>query len=557
MPVALNIVIGGEAGQGLVTLGELLARSLVRGGYHIIVTQDYQNRIRGGHNTFRIRTSSTSVLAPREPIDLLVALSAETIALHRHELSPVSLALADETLKVNDNGCLNIPFKQLSESRYVNVVALGAIAALIGIDNRLVANVVDDAFSEKGVAIEESNQRALSAGYRWGMAQKSPLSRLAGISKPTERMMMNGNDAIVLGALSAGLRFYSFYPMTPSTPIGLELAALAEKMGIVVEQGEDEIAVINMALGASFVGAPSMVATSGGGFALMVESVSLAGMTETPIVIVVGQRPGPATGLPTRTEQGELEFILHAGHGEFPRAVFAPGDVEQCFELTRRAFELAEKYQGPVFVLHDLFLADAYQSVTPFDIDSLPQFGPTLNEKPVSLPYKRHAITKSGISSRLLPGLSEHLVVTDSDEHDESGHLTEDLSMRVKMVDKRLRKSEGLRQEVVIPEYIGDASPEVLLVSWGSTRGAAREAAAMLENGGMRTATLHFSQVWPLVPEHFLGRLKNAREAVCVEGNASGQFARLIRRETGFQIKRHVHRYDGLPITPEYIMRSL
>jgi 2-oxoglutarate ferredoxin oxidoreductase subunit alpha len=289
----------------------------------------------------------------------------------------------------------------------------------------------------------------------------------------------------------------------------------------------------------------------------MVESVSLAGITETPIVMVVGQRPGPATGLPTRTEQGELEFVLHSGHGEFPRAVFAPGDAEQCFHLARKALELAEHYQTPVFILTDLYLADCYQAVPPFEIESLPQSVPETDQQPVSTPYKRYAITKSGVSPRLLPGALEHLVVADSDEHDEAGHLTEDLSLRTKMVDKRLRKGDGLRKEVVPPDYEGEDSPDMLLVSWGSTRGSALEAASELRDRGVRAATMHFSQVWPLVPEQFIDRLKAAKQVVSIESNAFGQFARLIRRETGFHIRKQVHRYDGLPITPEYILRHV
>ena len=554
---ALNIVIGGEAGQGLVTLGELLAKSLVRSGYSILVTQDYQNRVRGGHNTFRIRTGPGEILAPQEPIDLLVALNADTVALHRDDLSDRGLTLADAAFELNDNSCVNVPYKELATGRYVNVAALGVVSSLLGLNQALVVGLVQDTFGSRGPEVAEENRKALDAGFRWGESQDAPLSKLPPVSSTTERLVMNGNDAIALGALSAGLRFYAFYPMTPSTTIGLTLAGHAQKMGLVVEQGEDEIAAINMALGASYAGAPSMVATSGGGFALMVESVSLAGMTETPIVMVVAQRPGPATGLPTRTEQGDLEFVLHGGHGEFPRAIFAPGTVQECFHLTRKAFELAERYQSPVFVLTDLFMADANQAVEPFEVEGLSQFGPSPDQEPGSLPYKRYAITESGVSPRLLPGMSEHLVVTDSDEHDEAGHLTEDLSLRVRMVEKRLRKGDGLREEVVPPEYRGDDSPDLLLVTWGSTRGAVLEAASLLNTNGARTASLVFSQVWPLVPEQFMGRLESAGRIVCVEGNAFGQFARLIRRETGFHIQERVLRYDGLAITPEYVLSHL
>jgi 2-oxoglutarate ferredoxin oxidoreductase subunit alpha len=370
--------------------------------------------------------------------------------------------------------------------------------------------------------------------------------------------MMNGNEAIALGAVSAGLKFYSFYPMTPSTSIGISLAGWARELGLIVEQAEDEIAVLNMALGASFAGAPSMVATAGGGFALMGEAVSLAGMTETPVVIVVAQRPAPATGLPTRTEQGDLEFVLHAGHGEFPRAIFAPGSVEQCFDLAKRSLHTAERYQGPVFILTDQFLADSYRTITPFELDgTLPVQPWSTKGLEIATPYQRFALTATGVSPRLLPGLTEHLVVAGSDEHTEDGHITEDLSMRTRMVLKRLTKGEGIRSEVVPPEHLGDGKPEVLLLCWGSSRGAVLEAAEDLRSKGERVATIHFSQVWPLVPKQFMGHLQEAKRVICVEGNATGQMARLIRRETGFQIDERILRYDGLPFTPEYILRQL
>jgi 2-oxoglutarate ferredoxin oxidoreductase subunit alpha len=418
------------------------------------------------------------------------------------------------------------------------------------------ARTVDDFFGKKGANLAAENHRALAAATEWAAAHATSRHKLTPASNPPERLMMNGNEAIALGAISAGLRFYSFYPMTPSTSISLNLAGQAKTMGLIVEQAEDEIAAINMAVGASFAGAPSMVGTSGGGFALMVEGVSLAAMTETPLVIVVAQRPGPATGLPTRTEQSDLEFVLHAGHGEFPRAIFSPGTVEECFHLTRRALELAERYQGPMFLLTDQFLADSYRAVEPFAVENLDTVR-VGTEAVVSSPYLRFAITESGVSPRLVPGITEHLVVADSDEHAEDGHITEDLSVRRQMVEKRLRKGEGIRPEVIAPEMVGESNPDLLLVSWGSSKGAVQEAATRMRSEGERVATLHFSQVWPLVPEQFMGHLDSARQVVCIEGNAFAQLARLILRESGFQIKRKVLRYDGLPLTPESILREL
>jgi len=551
----LNIVIGGEAGQGLVTVGELLSKSLVRSGYSICVTQIYQSRIRGGHNTFNIRVGTDEVGAPQEKINLLVALNRETVELHKNELVEGGLAVVDEKNGAGCDICLKVPYRQFSSPRTMNVAALGVAGCLLGLDEHVITQIVDQAFGKKHPEAAEENRRALTEAFIWTSDKSSIFEKLPRIENPNPRLMMNGNDAISLGALSAGVKFYSFYPMTPSTSIGINLAAEALRMGLVVEQAEDEIAAINMAIGASFAGAPAMVATSGGGFALMVEGTSLAGMTETPVVIVLGQRPAPATGLPTRTEQADLEFALHSGHGEFPRAIFAPGTIEECFHLTRKAFHIAETYQSPVVILTDQFIADSYRAVAPFDIGNLPSIktGSSVNE--AALPYRRHAFTENGVSMRLLPGLTQHLVVTDSDEHYEDGHITEDLSIRKRMVEKRLKKYIGMKKEVVAPSFRGDSNPDLLFVSWGSTTGSVLEAASRLDK--MRVATLHFSQVWPLVPDNFLKTLESAGEVVCVEGNACGQFARLIRRETGFEIKKHIRRYDGLPITPEYILRNL
>jgi 2-oxoglutarate ferredoxin oxidoreductase subunit alpha len=553
----LTLLIGGEAGQGLVTLGQLLAKSLVNSGYSILVTQSYQSRIRGGHNTFAIRVSTEAVVAPRESVDLLIAMNAETVTLHRAEVAGGGLIVADEAHGTETDSCLLVPYQQLGETRFANVVALGVVSVLLGLDQPLVAKTLDDFFGKKDHEMAEKNKQILTTALDWCGQQTVTFEKLSPVAQPIQRMVMNGNEAIAMGALSAGVKFCSFYPMTPATSIALNLAAQAGRMGLVVEQAEDEIAAINMAIGASFAGVPSIVPTSGGGFALMTEGVSLAGMTETPLLIVVAQRPGPATGLPTRTEQADLELVLYAGHGEFPRAIFSPGTVEECFWLARKSVEVAAKFQSPVFLLTDQFLADSSRAVTPFDIDNLQAIDPGIETDASSLPYSRYAITPSGVSPRLLPGMTKHLVVADGDEHLVDGHLTEDLKVRNLMVEKRLRKEQGIMAEVVPPEFQGDESPDLLLVTWGSSKGSVMEAAAKLRNDSTRVGILHFSQVWPLVPDQFLGYLQSAGEVVCVEGNVYGQLARLVRRETGFGAHRRVLRYDGLPITPEYILREL
>jgi 2-oxoglutarate ferredoxin oxidoreductase subunit alpha len=477
--------------------------------------------------------------------------------MHLSELAPDGFVIAGETFCGKRERCLGVPLGRLGEKQYENIAALGVLCAVLGLDPAIAVAVLEETFGKKHPEAVEGNRRALESAYSWSRERSDFQRPLPAPAHRRPRIILNGNEAIALGAVSAGLRFAAFYPMTPATSIPLTLIGMADRMGLVVEQAEDEIAAINMAIGASYAGASSMVATSGGGFALMVEGVSLAAMTETPLVVVVAQRPGPATGLPTRTEQADLEFVLRSGHGEFPRAILAPGSVEECFHLARKAFFLAEKYQGPIFILTDQYLADSYRAVEPFDIEELDAVTVGVDSKGTARPYRRHENTESGVSPRLLPGASERLVVTDSDEHTEDGHLTEDLAVRKVMVEKRLRKGAGIRSEVTAPEYEGGEHPELLLLSWGSTRGAVREAASSLRSKGMDAATLHFSCVWPLVPEQFLNRLERAGLVVTIEGNATGQLARVIRSETGFEITERVARYDGLPITPEYILREL
>jgi 2-oxoglutarate ferredoxin oxidoreductase subunit alpha len=552
------IMIGGEAGQGLVTIGNVLAKTLVHAGYEIVVSQDYMSRVRGGHNTFVIRAATRSIKAPAEGVDILVALNQETLELHEQELNQDALVVADKGLACGDTTCFSVPYEDLSEGRYVNTVALGVTACLLGLDQSAVGQTLEKQFGKKSPEVAQKNAEALEKAYGFCREGSAAFDPLESASPDGNRIMLGGNEAIGLGALAAGLKFLSFYPMTPATSVALTVIAAAKKMGVVAEQAEDEIAAINMALGASYAGAPAMVCTSGGGYALMTEGLSLAGITETPIVIVIAQRPGPATGLPTRTEQGDLEFALYGGHGEFPRAVFAPGDLNQCFDLTVQAFHAAEKYQSPVFVLTDQYLADSYRGIAPFDLSEVkPVAAGDSEASQVGSDYQRYAIGDSGISPRAIPGAGASLVLSDSDEHDEKGHITESAEVRNTQHEKRLRKSSGLRGEAISPQFTGPEEAELLLVSWGSSKGAVAEAEERLLEQGRKVATCHFSQVWPLQPSQFLPQFEEAHKVVMVEMNASGQLARLIRRETGFKVHQLINRYDGRPFTPEFILNAL
>ncbi len=563
----VNIVIGGEAGQGLATVGRLLVGMLVKAGYSVFAWQEFESRIRGGHNTFAVSASAEPVLSPQEPVDILVALNDETVSLHEQNLSEDGIVIRDKTQSDEASSrVLDVPLDELASGKFTNSVALGVVAGMLGLDREMTLATVERFFGGGKAEAVKKNQASLANGMVWIRDRKidSPFVPVAKDKGP--RAVMSGHEAIALGALSAGLKFYSFYPMSPSTSIAVALVKWAKEMGVVVEQCEDEIAVLNMALGASFAGAPSMVGTSGGGFALMTEAVSLAGVSETPVVIVVAQRPGPATGLPTRTAQSDLEFVLHGGHGEFPRVILAPGSVEECFHMSRKAFEIAGLIQGPVIVLTDQFLADCYSDIEPFDLGGLDPVSWGYPPFDAASEFLSYRVTETGVSSRLFPGLTtrlgspyetEQLVTGDSHEHGEDGRVTEDRAVRKRMVDKRMRKQSIIRKHVVPPHLEGDSDPDLLLVSWGSTKGAAKAVADAARKSGRRVGALHLTQVWPLPVEDLLRHLRSAKQVVCVEGNATGQLAGLIRRATGFAIERNLLHYDGRPIMPEWILREL
>ena len=564
-----SIKIGGEAGQGIQTIGDALARVFSRAGYHVFTHQDYESRIRGGHNFFQIRFSERPVMASRDVIDILVGLDKATILLHEKELSEHGLLIYDSSAlkqKHEKPYFLDIPFLSLAIEHggskiMANTVATGAVLGMLGLNLDILNGIIEAAFKKKGEDVIKANVKAALAGHDYAVKQCLRCSfSIAPLSKP--KMLIAGIDAIGLGVLSAGCKFYSAYPMTPSTGIMNYLAGKEKEYGIIVEQAEDEISAINMALGASFAGVRAMTGTSGGGFALMVEGLSLSGITETPVVIALGQRPGPATGLPTRTEQGELFFALHAGHGEFPRILFAPGTPEQAFYLTNKAFEMAEKYQIPAFVIFDQYIADSEWTFEDFDLSKITfndyrLRGDTFKNLEV---YKRHAFTETGVSPLGVPGDSHYVVVTDSDEHDEEGHIIEDAETRIKMVQKRLfKKLPLIRREIEPPFLYGSTHPGTVIVGWGSTFGVMKEVVDILSRD-INIALLHFTEVYPfpLIDKlDYIKVLQDAKLTLCIENNATGQFARLMKAETGYEFKAKINKYDGRPFTLESLLGEI
>ena len=566
-----TIKIGGQAGQGLQTVGDTLGRVFARAGYHVFSHQDYESRIRGGHNFYQIRVAAQPVSASREKIDILIALDKDSIRLHRDELSANGRIVYDaSSLKTeeSDPSFFDIPFVDLAvksggQQIMENTVATAAVLGMLGVDIKYLLMNIDETFRRKGDAIVAQNRKAAEAGYEYGVRNCPGCSfPLGAIAEPKARMLLGGVESIALGALASNCKFYSAYPMTPSTGIMNILASKEEEYGLVVEQAEDEIAAINMALGASFGGVRAMTGTSGGGFALMVEGLSLAGMTETPLVIAMGQRPGPATGLPTRTEQGDLQFLLSAGHGEFPRVILAPGSPRQAFFLVNKAFDLAEKYQVPVFILFDTYLSDTQWTLDGLDLSKLRNTDYRMRGEAFKkmTGYKRHLFTASGVSPLAVPGDGPHVVVTDSDEHDEDGHIIEDAPTRVRMVEKRLlKKLPQIKQEMAPPFLYGDHEPEHILIGWGSCYGIMKEAVDELSKTAP-VAMLHFSEVFPL-PDldrfDYLKVLNRAKRTVCVEQNATGQFERLFKTETGFDFSDHIRKYDGRPFLREELVRQV
>lgn len=556
-------MVGGEAGQGVQSVGFLLAKAFARGGYHVFADQDYESRVRGGHNFFRIRVSKSQVGAIAEPVDILVALNKESIDLHRTEVTKGGMIVFDaEAVKDLGSGdsLFGVPLAKLAEETagnkvMANTVALGAALGLLRYDFGIVDSVLRDHFGAGGIG--EGNVKAARAGYDRALQDfKGDFSHRLSPASDGKRMLLNGNEAIALGAIAAGCKFMAAYPMTPSTPIMEYLAAKAKEFDLVVVQPEDEIAAVNMVVGAAYAGVRAMTATSGSGFCLMVEGLGLAGMTETPVVIVDGQRPGPAVGLPTRTEQGDLQFVLHAHQGDFPRVVLAPSTVEDAFWLTVKAFNLAEKYQLPVIMLTDHYLVSSYATAERFDISQVAIDRGVLFSGGAG-EYQRHKITESGISPRAFPGQEGVLVVTDADEHNETGHLIEDAETRTQMMRKRLRKMFSLKQDIAPPRLYGHKKADTMLVGWGSTYGALREAVDILRREKASVNLLHLSELWPFPAEAVADALSRARSSYVVENNATGQLARLIRSETGREVSGNILKYDGRPFTPAQIVQQV
>ena len=551
-----NILIGGAAGLGMETLALFLEKILKRNGFEIFVIQDYMSRVRGGHNFFQIRFGNEAIDSHEDTLDGIIALDQETVNNHVNRLKSDGFVIADEETNIVHKNAYKLPLKstakEIGKAIVYGNIALGALLSLFNLDLNGIKDIINEKLRGE---VAGQNIKALEVGHKM-ISGKYYLQA----ERKDDQILINAHEAVALGALASGLKFYSGYPMTPSTGVMNYLAARMNDAEVIVEQAEDEIAAINMALGASAAGVRAMTATSGGGFALMSETIGLAGMLEVPLVIVEAQRPGPATGLPTRTEQGDLKFAIFSSPSEIPKMVITLRDPEDAFYQTNRAFNIADKYQIPVILMSDQFLADSTRTIKAFDFRKIKNNRYLSTEAySTNNEYKRYEVTDSGISPRIIPGKSaDNLVLFDSDEHDEYGHITESAKVREIMHDKRLRKMTYLKEELQEPLFVGDENADTLLVTWGSLSSPVREAVRLLNKDcNKKYAALLFGDVWPLPDKLLIEKEKNIKELISVEQNATGQFASVIMERTGIVCDNSILKYDGRPLSAQEIIAKV
>ena len=564
MPEDLNWAVGGEAGDGIDSTGKIFAQALSRAGRHVFTSKDFASRIRGGYTAYKIRTSTERIESVVDSLDVLIALTQRTVEENTEELHDGSVIIYDgERTMMEDFEApegtvgLSVPLQRLAEEAggaiMQNVVALGAACAVCDFDVSYLDESLEKRFGGKGSSIVDNNKEAARAGRDYVNDEIADTFPYDLDTTDADYVLLNGDEAIGMGAIAAGCRFYAGYPITPATDVMEYLKGRIERFGGHVVQAEDELSAINMALGAARAGARAMTATSGPGIDLMAETFGLVATTETPMVICDVMRSGPSTGMPTKQEQGDLDMLLHGGHGEIPRFVVGATTVAECFHKTIEAFNLAEKYQTPVYLVADLALSVTEQTYPPeeFDMDAVEvDRGPLVRGSDVeewtndSDQFTPHAATETGVSPRTIPGTAGGAHMTTGLEHDELGRRTEETEVRVEQVDKRQRKVETAgRDEAWTAREFGDADSGTLVLSWGSNEGAIREAMELLDEQG---TTIRFLSVPYLFPRPDLTEaVEAAEEVIVVECNATGQFADVIEHDTLTRVKR-INKYDGV-----------
>ncbi|MBF0101150.1 MAG: 2-oxoacid:acceptor oxidoreductase subunit alpha [Desulfobacterales bacterium] len=559
MGIDISIQIGGEAGQGIQTVGQLLSLVCQKAGLYVFAINDYESRVRGGESFLQLRIADRPIDAPYHRLHLLIALDRKAYDLHKSELDDGGLVMIDTEIGVEGDSVFTLPINALAKQAggliTANTVAASACIGLLGGPLTLLNEVLEDLFGKKEKSVMDKNLMAASLGFKAVQLAKFQWA-FSWQEKEPKGIMLDGAQSIALGALASDCRFAAFYPMSPATAIMSYLVSYGQKgLPVVVEQVEDEIAAVNMAIGASFAGVRSMTATSGGGFCLMTEGLGLAAISETPLVIVNAQRPGPATGMATRTAQADLLFAIYASQDEFPRFIFAPGTINEAYDTMQKAFLLSEKYQVPSIVLVDHFFnTSLYIADKPFQVpDRIERFYVTDQEISNPASYLRFQVTPDGISPRALPCNGDALVLVTGNEHSEDGHNSEAIDVRIAMADKRMKKIAAMTKEMKPPEsYYGDA--EMLLLGWGSSKGAIREAVDILRKYGMDAGCLHFVDIWPFPAQIVADMLKKKKRIVMVEGNMTAQLGRIIKEQTGIAYTHTLLKYDGRPFYPQKIV---
>jgi 2-oxoglutarate ferredoxin oxidoreductase subunit alpha len=575
MKQTFAVGIGGAAGQGVATPGDIYAKIFSRRGLHLNAYNAYQSIIRGGHTFLTIRTGPEKVTNMGDRLDLLIPLNQDAMDRHLGLLREGGACIYNaDTIKPGDAAqgaaLCPLPVSKLADITRnkvaQNTLAVGAGLNMMGIGFQSLEEVLIEQFKKKGAAVVSENVDIARAGYEYAAANFKPFAWPLPMTN-NRYAVLSGNIAMAMGGAAAGVKFYCAYPMSPSTGVLHWMAAHARKANIMVRQVEDEIGVVNMAIGAAHAGVRSMCATSGGGFALMSEGLGLSAMMETPVVVIDCQRAGPSTGVPTKTEQGDLWQMLGAGFGDYPRAIAAPLDIGDCFTIIPEIFNIADRYQCPGIVLCDLLLSEGRLSVDPKDLDFAPivDRGELITSSSSGLngegAYKRYKITDSGVSPRAVPGVPGHTHTAASDEHDEDGVLISDEftnpTKRRAMMEKRMRKVTGIEAAVPPPQLRGPREADVTLIGWGSTKGVIEEACEILAEQGISANQLQIRWLVPLHGEAILDILKGARHTIIVENNYSGQFARYLRSETSFVPNGHIRKYDGEPFMPHHIVEAV
>jgi 2-oxoglutarate ferredoxin oxidoreductase subunit alpha len=580
MQQTFAIGIGGAAGQGVATPGDIFAKIFSRRGLHLNAYNAYQSIIRGGHTFLTIRTGPEKVTNMGDRIDLFIPLNQDSMDRHLGLLTAGAACLYNaDTIKPGTPGdavqLCPLPVSELADITRnkvaQNTLAIGAGLNMMGIGFEALESVLREQFKKKGETVVAENVGIARAGYDYAaghfMAFPNPLPK-----KETRYAVLSGNTAMAMGGAAAGVKFYCAYPMSPSTGVLHWMAAHARKAGIMVRQVEDEIGVINMAIGAAHAGVRAMCATSGGGFALMSEGLGMSAMIETPVVVINCQRAGPSTGVPTKTEQGDLWQMLGAAFGDYPRVIAAPLDIGDCFTLIPEIFNIADRFQCPGLVLADLLLSEGRLSVEAKDLDFSPPIdrGELITKAngngaasgvATNGDYKRYKITDSGISPRAVPGVPGHIHTVATDEHMEDGVLISDeFTNPVKrraMMEKRMRKVAGIEAAVPRPALLGPRNADVTLIGWGSTKGVIEESCEILNAEGISANQLQIRWLVPLHGDAILEILKNSHHTIIVENNYSGQFARYLRSETSFVPDGHIRKYDGEPFMPHHIVEAV